>query len=173
VTRLREILGLPGLCGALLLAAAFAFLLAVLQPLEARRALLRAQATTADSSASRSDSGARSAPAQAKLAAFYGFFRRDTVVTDYLAQLYALAKQAGVEPRAAEYRLSEPGRVQLAEYSVSMPLRGGYGQIRAFLENALEQIPVLTLDHLSVRRNRVADQQIEAEVRFTLFIVQP
>jgi len=166
-------LGLPAGLGVVLLAAGFAFLTAILQPLEARRAALLEDAHKA--AKRRMQSGqmliAVSAP-QAKLATFYGFFERDTPVTDHLATLYALAQRSGVEPRSAEYRLAESRTLRLAEYSVTMPLRGTYGEIRAFLENALGEIPVLTLDHVSVRRNRVAEHRVEAEVRFTLFLAR-
>jgi hypothetical protein len=50
---------------------------------------------------------------------------------------------------------------------------GSYAEVRAFLENALDQVPVLVLDHVSMRRKRIADPQVEAEVRFTLFLRQP
>lgn len=168
--RLMTRIGTAGTAGVTLLALGFAFLAFVLSPREARLAALRAEAERA--AASRAESNRPALP-HAKLASFYGFFEREPTVTDYLAQLYSLAQQAGIEPRMADYRFAEPKRLRLAEYSVRMPLRGSYGQIRTFLENALGEISVLTLDQISVRRNRAADPFVEAEVRFTLFLPQP
>jgi hypothetical protein len=172
MTRLR--LGWPGALGAILILGGVAFLQLVLEPLERRHAALLEEAHQGMHRVGRQNPGlVRVSARQSKLAAFYGFFERSDALTDHLAKLHALARQAGVEPRLAEYRLAESGRLRLAEYSVSIPVVGSYAEVRAFLENALEQIPVLTLDQVSIRRKRVADHLVEAEVRFTVFLSRP
>lgn len=169
--RLFPLLGVPGSIAVLLLASASSFLLLVLQPMERRHEALREEAQSAAKRRIQSEQKllAVSAPA-AKLSAFYDFFNRQHSVTDHLAQLYSLARQAGIEWRQADYRLAESRSLRLAEYSITLPLSGGYGQVRAFLENALAEIPVLTLDHVTIRRKAAADPRVEAEVRLTLFL---
>jgi hypothetical protein len=172
VRRLR--LGWPGALGAALFVAAIGFLLFVLEPLERRRAALLEEAHQTLRKGPRAD--VRLIPVsaqQGRLAAFYAFFERSDPLTDQLARLHSVARQSGVEPRVADYRLADPGRLRLAEYTVTMPVSGSYAEVRAFLENALDQVPVLVLDHVSMRRKRIADPQVEAEVRFTLFLRQP
>jgi hypothetical protein len=51
-----------------------------------------------------------------------------------------------------------------------MPVTGSYSQVRTFLEQALEEVPVLALDQASLRRKRTADHLVEAEIRFTVFL---
>jgi hypothetical protein len=167
-------LGIPGLLGALLLAAGCAFLALVHSPMERRHAALSEQAQQAVKRRIQGDAKliAVSAP-EGKLASFYAFFRGDTAVTDYLVKLHSLARTAGVDPRQADYRLADARGLRLTEYSITMPLTGSYSQLRTFLESALDEVPVLTLDHISLRRKRVTDHQVEAEVRFTLFVNQP
>ena len=58
----------------------------------------------------------------------------------------------------------------IERYEVALPLRGNYARIRAFLENALIEIPVLSLDHVSFRRKSPGDGAVEAEVRLTLHL---
>jgi hypothetical protein len=169
VKRLR--LGLPGLLGTLLIMAGAAFLAFVLQPLERRHAALLEQSELMFKRKARADRNLiPMSSAQGRLASFYAFFRRDDELTDHLARLYALAGRAGLEPRTADYRLAESRGLRLAEYTISMPASGSYGQVRTFIEYALEEIPVLVLDHVSLRRKRVADQQVDAEIRFTVFL---
>jgi hypothetical protein len=169
VNRLR--LGRPGMLGALLVAAGAAFLVFALQPLERRHEALLAQSEAAIKRKTRADSNVIPvSAAEGRLASFYAFFRRDgELLTDHLARLYALAGRAGVEARTAEYRLAESRGLRLVEYSISMPATGTYSEVRTFIEYALEEIPVLALDHVSLRRKRAADHQVEAEIRFTVF----
>ena len=109
----------------------------------------------------------------AKLAAFYAFFVTSEEATDYLARLYGLAEKLGIELRTADYRLVEPHGAKLYEYVVTLPVSGNYAQIRAFLENALLAVPVLTLDQVSFRRKKTGDLAVDAELRFTLFLSRP
>jgi hypothetical protein len=166
-------LGLPGALGALVMLAGAAFFILGLQPLERRHAMLLEQS---HSSLKRKANADRNlipvSSSQGRLASFYAFFQRDELVTDYLAKLYAVAGQAGVEPRTAEYRLAESRSLRLTEYTISMPVTGSYSQIRTFLEHALDEIPVLVLDQASMRRKRVADHLVEADIRFTVFLAQ-
>lgn len=172
-TRLKLLrrLELPALLGVALLLGGVGFAALVVQPLERRHATLLEQSRSAAQSKGRAERNMmRVSSAEGRLASFYAFFRRDDHVTDYLAKLYAVAGQAGVEPRVADYRLVEPRSMRLAEYTISMPVTGTYGQVRTFIERALDETPVLVLDHASVRRKRVADVQVEADIRFTVFI---
>ena len=52
-------------------------------------------------------------------------------------------------------------------------MKGTYAQIRRFLAAALNDIPVASLDRVAFERKRAADLQVEASIRFTLFIDQP
>ena len=169
VNRLR--LGPPGILGALLIAAGVAFLAFALQPLERRYETLLAQSEDALKRKTRADRNSiiPVSAAEGRLASFYAFFRRDDELTDHLARLYAVAARAGVEARTAEYRLAESRGLRLVEYSINMPATGTYSEVRTFIEYALEEIPVLALDHVSMRRKRGADHQVEAEIRFTVF----
>lgn len=169
MTRLR--LGRPGMLGALLIAAGAAFLAFALQPLERRHATLLEQSEALLKRKARANRNVIPvSAAEGRLASFYAFFRRDDELTDHLARLYAVAARAGVEARTAEYRLAESRSLRLVEYSISMPATGTYSEVRTFIEYALEEIPVLALDHVSMRRKRPADQQVEAEIRFTVFM---
>jgi hypothetical protein len=166
-----RLLGLPGTLGALLMVAGAGFFTLGFQPLERRHAMLLEQFQRAATHKPRPDPNLiLVTAAEDRLASFYAFFRRDDAVTDHLARLYALARQAGLEPRTAEYRLDEARSLRLSEYTISMPVTGTYSQVRTFLEQVLDEIPVLTLDQATMRRKRVANHLVEADLRFTVFL---
>ena len=54
-----------------------------------------------------------------------------------------------------------------------MPLAGSYTQMREFLKRALAEIPVLSLDQISLKRENRRDGTVQAELRLTLHMVKP
>jgi hypothetical protein len=153
-----------------LLAAGLLFFALAIRPLESRIALLDgklghgARRAAADAT--------RSGTPEARLAAFYAFFDRQEGQVDWLAKLYGGARGAGIELRTADYRLIEAnGRI--ARYEATLPLSGTYAQLRGFLEKALDENPVLSLDQLTLRRKRVNDANLEAEVVITIYLLKP
>ncbi|MFY9316405.1 MAG: GspMb/PilO family protein [Burkholderiales bacterium] len=115
---------------------------------------------------------ARAGAPSARLAAFYGYFDRQDGQVDWLARLYGSARGAGLDLRAADYRLVDTeGRI--ARYEVVLPLQGTYAQVRAFLADALEENPVLSLDQLNLRRKRANDSVLEAEAVLTVHLLRP
>ncbi len=168
-----ERLGRPGKFALFLLAGTPVFLEAGVRPLEAQSDRLDRSIERATKEVRSADPGLiRTASPSAKLTAFYQFFQREEATTDWLAKLYAIAEKSGVTLRMAEYQLIKgPGK--LDRYEIALPLTGDYAQVRAFLENALLEIPVLSLDQLSFRRKRTNDLAVETQVRLTLHVLRP
>jgi len=163
-------LGWPGKLAIVLLALGATAMNAGLRPLEAQNLRLDdalERATRQSGTASTSPSASPSA----KLAVFYQFFQREQTETDWLAKLYGIAQTVGVEVRTADYQLIK-GTGKLDRYEIALPLAGDYAKVRAFLENALLEIPVLSLDQVSFRRKRVNDVAVEADVRLTLYLTR-
>ena len=165
----RDRLGAPALGALALFVLGFAFLMSAVQPLEREnRALdLRLGGLRA---AARTHPGER-APS-AKLDRFYRFFDRGVEIVDWLARIYGAGKAAGIELRTADYQMLD-SRERLQRYRIVLPVSGGFAQIRDFAERALEEIPVLSLDQISFRRQRAADARVEAEIVMTLHLPRP
>jgi Tfp pilus assembly protein PilO len=162
-------LGGVGLAAVGLLAGALLFLLLVLQPLEARKAELTEQVASRGSSAAAGSSLAQTAE---KLAALHAFLETREEPTQLLAKLYGAGAAAGVELRAAEYRLHKTG-TRIERYEITLPVTGSYAQVRSFIGGAMKEIPALSLDQVSFRRQRADDTQVQAEMRLTLHLVRP
>ena len=163
---LRHAVGPLGAAGFLLLAVALAFAALVVRPLEAKsRALAERVARTPASQGSDSQEAVGD-----KLAAFYDYLARPEQTTDWLAKLYAIGRATGVELQSARYRSEQAGRIE--RYQILLPLSGSYAQMREFLDRALAEIPVLSLDQMTLKRESRRDGAVQAELRLTLHMVR-
>ena len=168
---LRRELGALGLASLGVLAAALLLLGFVVRPLEMRSD--RLQEVLAASSA-RTATAVAGSPSHnaAKLAALYGHLETREQTTDLLARLNAAGAAAGVELRTAEYRVQK-GASRIERYEITLPVAGSYAQIRTFLAKALSEIPALSLDHVSFRKQSASDAEVQVELRLTLHMVRP
>ena len=169
--RLKGDLGRMGLVGVTLLALAFAFHAGVVRPLQVKNAELAAQLSSAKPSAVER-SGAR-------LEKFYDILDRPETATDWLAKLYAISKATGIEMQSANYKTESAGKSaggkvsRIERYEIVLPVEGSYAQLRDFIGRALAEIPVLSLDQLTLKRESRTQGDVQAELRLTLHLVKP
>ena len=160
--RIQEQIGLAGVLGICLLAAALAFSNLVIHPLEARGARLQ-------------DKASRKGPAvQAgadKVAAVYEYLTREQETTDWLAKLHAIGAATGVQLKSASYKTQKTD-TRIVRYEIVLPVAGNYGQIREFLKRSVAEIPVLSVDQMTLKREAKNENLIQAEMRLTLHMVK-
>lgn len=170
LARLRQQLGYCGLFGLVVLVGACAFHYFVVASLQQHSARLDRELEKLGSVPGPDlvISSARTPATQ--MAAFYRFFDRKQRLDDWLAKLYATAAAAGLDLPAADYRLAER-RHRLERYQIRFPVTGSYAQIRAFLQAALLEIPVLSVDQASFRRKDASEGRVEAEIMLTLHLL--
>lgn len=152
--QLGQELGALGTAAVVAMAAAGMFFLLVLQPMKDERARLEGALS-------------KTPKAQASLGEFYGFLESKDETTDALAKLYAIGKATGVDLQSGSYRTqSAAGRLE--RYELALPVAGSYAQIRDFLNRALAEIPSLSLDQMTLRRDGRNEATLHAELRLTL-----
>jgi hypothetical protein len=154
-----DALGSTGVAAAVLLTAALAFATLVVQPLEAKSRSVAERLA-------RLPAGAPADGAPEQLGAFYQYLSKPEQTTDWLAKLYAIGAATGVELRSASYRSEHAGRIE--RYQILLPLSGSYAQMREFLDRALAEIPVLSLDQMTLKRGNRNEGAVQAELRLTL-----
>ena len=164
--RVRDELGATGMAAIVLFVAAALFMSLVLQPLKEKNRVLAAKAEMVDNRA------ASVANPGEKLAAVYDYLRKPEQTTDWLAKLYAIGRATGVELAQASYK-TQSASGKLERYEIVVPLAGSYTQMREFLKRALAEIPVLSLDQISLKRENRRDGTVQAELRLTLHMVKP
>lgn len=92
-----------------------------------------------------------------------------------IAHLFSAAKHAGLTLQQGAYRAvgEKSGGPQpngLVRYQISLPVAGEYPAVRAFVAEALEREPSLALDGMRLARERMDTDEIDAELRFTLYL---
>ena len=172
IQRLRDELGVLGFAALGLLGVSTLFHFATVRPLEEKLARLdRALEWAARDPVARYEKTASKQDRPAKLGAYYAFLESDEGKAVWLAKIHSIAAASGIELRTGEYRLADsPGRVE--RYQVTLPLSGTYTQIWMFLESVLAEIPMLSLDQVSLRRKTVDESRTEAEVCLTLHLLK-
>jgi hypothetical protein len=65
------------------------------------------------------------------------------------------------------------GPAGLVRYRIALPVRGGYPQIRQFLELAHRALPSLAVEAVSLQRHRIDDSEIEARLSLILYLATP
>lgn len=107
-------------------------------------------------------------PTEERYQRFYALFPPLEQLPEELERLYGLARAAGVDLPRADYRL-EDRDAPLAAYRVTLPVRGPYPRIRAFLGATLQAMPTAAVDALLLERKKPGDAEIEARLRMTLY----
>lgn len=168
-------IGLPGWVGlALGLGCALGFW-GVIQPMQADAQRLEVDS---DRLSQRVAAQAASAPAvaatpQQQLAVFAQRFAGERSITPSLVRLQAAAQQRGFTLDQAEFKLlSEPAE-PVMRYVIGLPIKADYGALRRFSRAALRELPGLALDEVSLRRSDPKSPQLEAQLRFVLFLAKP
>lgn len=162
ITRSR--LGWPGVAAFFLLAVAFAAQFVLLRPIQAS-----IDTMTSPSTRARAAQAAQDEPAQ-RLDRFHGHFRSAAPLPDQLAKLHRIAASHGVTLPRGEYRLVGDADGPLRQYQVTYPITAPYPAIRAFISEALDELPTAALEQVTFERKRIGEVGVEAQVRFTLYI---
>ena len=140
----------------------------VLQPMQAaQRACFEARGAAGTRGA-----GARPCSGRDKLAAVYDFLRKAR--GDHRLAGQALRHRHRHRRRAASpanYK-TQTADGRLERYEIVLPVAGSYAQIREFLKRSLAEIPVLSLDQITLKRENRHDGAVQAELRLTLHMVK-
>jgi Tfp pilus assembly protein PilN len=157
-----ERIGMAGVAAIGLLAAALFFSNFMVRPLEERNALLMQSASGKANTA---------APSGEKVAAVYAYLQKEEETTDWLAKLHGIGTATGVQMRAATYG-TKPAEGRIVRYEIVLPVAGSYAQIRDFLKRAQAEIPVMSIDQVTLKKDEKKGGEIHAEMRLTLHMVK-
>lgn len=154
-------IGAAGVAGIFLLAAALFFSNYVVRPLEQRASRLQDRV---------SHKNPVQQPGAEKVAAVYEYLQQGDEPTDWLAKLHAIGTASGVQMKSASYKTHQTD-ARIVRYEVVLPVAGSYAQIRDFLKRSLAEIPVMSLDQLTLKREEKGSA-VHAEMRLTLHMVK-
>ena len=162
-------LGWPGILGLGLLVSIGGFYVSALAPQQTRLEDLRQESLQLRQRAKASDNAAPQAPAE-KLAAFYDFFPPPRELPNLLEKIFGAAKRQTLVLEHGEYRALKESVGRLTRYQLTLPVRGTYPQIRKFVDDALAEIPALSLDSIQFDRRKIGDATVDAKVKLVVYL---
>jgi hypothetical protein len=156
--------GRAGLAGLALLLAAAVFLVSTHLPVAAEVGRLRD-----DLGAAQRRAGVEgAAPAVGTRDALRPLPAR-TEMPVILRRVFQEAAAARLAVDAGRYEVRETKRGGVVRYQVTFPVTGPYPRIRAFLDAVLAGMPAVALGDLSLARRSIADGEVEAQIRMTVY----
>ncbi|MDP1557405.1 MAG: hypothetical protein Q8K59_07155 [Nitrosomonas sp.] len=165
-------LGTIGKIGVGLLAVAIVFFLAAVLPQDAtiqalkeRAEIMRVQSPSYQASGP----GKKMGDDQA-LQKFYEFFPRIDSSPFWIRELVLVAKKQGVEINSSDYRLVHEKGGRLTRYEMTLPIRGRYSQVRAFIADALLAVPAMAITGIMIKREDVRTEQLEVRLDIVLYL---
>lgn len=105
------------------------------------------------------------------LALFRAALGRQADVEPQLAALFRIAAKTGLVLRQGEYKRGFERNAQLHTYQIDLPVKGSYAQVWQFALLALRAIPYAALDDISFKRDSIGETNVEARLRFTLYLL--
>ena len=104
-----------------------------------------------------------------QIAAFERYFPPATQINTVLRDIHAAAEKETLVLERGEYRLIEEAGLDLLRYQITLPVKGSYASINAFVRRVLRDVPSLALDGISLQRQNAGEAAIEAQVRVSVF----
>ena len=105
-----------------------------------------------------------------QLRAFYDHFPPLASASAWLARIYGVADRSGIVLTSGEYRLVDDRDMRLARYELTLPVRGSYRQVRAFVAGILGSVPPAALEEITFKRDAVDRSMLDVRVRLTLYL---
>jgi type II secretory pathway component PulM len=94
----------------------------------------------------------------------------DSSAAPALGELEQLARAHGFELARGSYSVASVAHTSLARWQFVLPLKAEFSALHAFAAAALERLPNLALDEIKLKRERIEDTTLDAELRFSLFV---
>lgn len=107
-----------------------------------------------------------------QLAVFYQNFPGEGNSSHWLGKLVALAAKRGLSLNDGEYKATRDKVGKLLRYQMTFPVNGPYPQIRNFLTDLPDTLPVVALENVQFERQKVTDPNVEAKIKLVLYLEQ-
>ena len=108
-----------------------------------------------------------------QLTSFYAFLPEHKQLPDQVRQLLLLAQKNGVTLAQAEYKVLPEPNAGFLRYHMILPVKAEARPIQHFMQAALQDLPSLTLESVTFKRERGDTQQLEARIQFQLLLKKP
>lgn len=163
-------LGRTGLAGLALLALALLLRVTDVAPLEAEIAAGETRIAELESAAKvRTE---RAPEARAVVRAELPARATPTIkqAADRVRELERLAEKHKLALLRGQYAPTPVPGTTLVRWQILLPISAPYPQLRAFVADSLAAMPTLALDDIRLKRDKIGDHTVEADLRFNLYL---
>src|SRR5262249_13236897 len=87
-----------------------------------------------------------------------------------LGQLLQQAQEAGIDLNKGQYSYSPATKGEVGRFELDFPVTAQYPAVRDFINRILTRTPAAGLQKLTIQRKVIGDPQVNADVRFVVFI---
>lgn len=108
--------------------------------------------------------------ANQNLTLFYASLGEARYAEQQVRTLFGLAAKSGLTLSQGEYKSARDKAAGVSTYQITLPVKGGYKAIWQFGMLALRAMPFASLDEVSFKRETINDANVEARLRFTLYL---
>jgi hypothetical protein len=105
-----------------------------------------------------------------RLSEFVATFPSDKGIPTTFALLHGMAARHGLSLAQAEFRLVAQANEPLARYSMLLPVKADYPNLRAFVNELLREVPSIALEEVNLRRDDLKTELIDARLRLVMFL---
>lgn len=81
-----------------------------------------------------------------------------------------IAQAKGLSLAQSEFQSVPEGQAGLKQLQITLPVRATYVQIRQFIQETLRQLDGVSVDQISIKRENVGQNQVEARLKLSLWI---
>lgn len=100
---------------------------------------------------------------------FYDVLPIQSEANSKISAILRVATDNGLVVNKVEYE--QPLAVSpLIQYQIKLPLTGRYLQIRQFINQVLNTLPSIALSDISLKREDIATDSVDAQIQFTLYL---
>lgn len=91
-------------------------------------------------------------------------------VGEVVQRISRIASTQGLRLAQSEFQTSSEGHDGLRQVQVTLPLRATYPQLRGWIEAVLRQIPGVSIDQITLKRETVAQGQAEIRIKLSIWV---
>ncbi|MFL9959480.1 hypothetical protein PQR65_39600 [Paraburkholderia nemoris] len=105
-----------------------------------------------------------------RLADFYAALGDAGHTEQIVTRLFEAATEAGIVLDKIDYKPALDAAGRFESYTIVLPVKGDYPDLRRFCEKVLLTVPYAALDDMRFKRTSANDHVVEASLRFTVFL---
>lgn len=167
--------GWPGMLGLAILLGSPIFYAAMVLPMQEQLATLKVEQLQLrrDLAQTRHRDTKPAPTGEMQLKAFYGQLPSLNRSDEWLAKIYAAAEHQHIVLETGAYKLAGAEIGNLQRYQITLPLKGSHVQIRHFLSDILAEVPALSLDDISFKRETIDQTVVNVVIKLTLYLGGP